>query len=109
MAPFSSLGAYYPTTTHNPNIYQFHKNAHSVNVLLTVGYGDIENGATDSMTDVVNRWRMDYNHYRPHSSLRYMTPAEFAQLCHEAGCVRPKRLLYKNEEVRGNTLIKVGP
>ena len=38
---------------------------------------------------------------------RYMTPAEFAQLCHEAGCVRPKRLLYKNEEVRGNTLLAI--
>jgi putative transposase len=63
----------------------------------------------DEMRYVVNRWRMDYNHYRPHSSLGYMIPAEFAQLCHEAGCVRPKRLLYKNEEVRGNTLIKVGP
>ena len=63
----------------------------------------------DETRYIVNRWRMDYNHYRPHSSLRYMTPAEFAQLCHEAGCVRPKKLLYENKEVRGNTLIKVGP
>lgn len=30
---------------------------------------------------VVNRWRMDYNHYRPHSSLGYMSPAAFAASC----------------------------
>jgi len=63
----------------------------------------------DEMRYVVNHWRMDYNHYRPYSSLQYITPNEFAQLCHDVGCVRPKRLLYKNDEVRGNTLIKVGP
>ncbi len=32
------------------------------------------------------RWRMDYNHYRPHSSLNYMAPAAFAAKCLEAGC-----------------------
>jgi transposase InsO family protein len=40
---------------------------------------------------VVDRWRMDYNHYRPHSSLSYMTPAAFAQLCIETDCRRTKR------------------
>jgi len=40
---------------------------------------------------VVNRWRMDYNHYRPHSSLEYMTPAEFAKLCIEADCRRTRQ------------------
>jgi transposase InsO family protein len=25
-------------------------------------------------------WRDDYNHYRPHSSLAYLTPAAFAAL-----------------------------
>ena len=43
----------------------------------------------DEMKYVVERWRMDYNHYRPHSSLGYMTPAGFAELCREVGCIRP--------------------
>jgi transposase InsO family protein len=42
----------------------------------------------DEVRYIVERWRMDYNHYRPHSSLGYMTPAAFAQLCREVGCVR---------------------
>ncbi len=33
---------------------------------------------------VIDRWRLDYNHHRPHSSLEYQTPAAFA-----AGCVLP--------------------
>ncbi|MCH7559541.1 MAG: hypothetical protein IIB56_19100 [Planctomycetes bacterium] len=28
---------------------------------------------------------MDYNHYRPHSSLNYMAPAAFAAKCLEQG------------------------
>ena len=34
---------------------------------------------------VANRWRMDYNHYRLHSSLGYMAPAAFAASCLEEG------------------------
>jgi len=45
----------------------------------------------DEMKYVVERWRMDYNHHRPHSSLSYMTPAGFAGICLEAGCIRPHR------------------
>ena len=30
---------------------------------------------------VVDRWRLDYNHHRPHSSLNYQTPAAFAARC----------------------------
>ena len=30
---------------------------------------------------VVDRWRLDYNHYRPHSMLSWMTPAAFAAKC----------------------------
>ena len=33
---------------------------------------------------VINRWRIDYNHHRPHRALDYRTPAAFA-----AGCVLP--------------------
>ncbi len=34
---------------------------------------------------IADRWRMDYNHYRPHSSLGYMAPAAFAATCLEQG------------------------
>ncbi len=34
---------------------------------------------------------MDYNHYRPHSSLDYMAPAAFATACLEQGSA-PLRL-----------------
>ena len=27
---------------------------------------------------VIDRWRLDYNHHRPHSSLEHQTPAAFA-------------------------------
>ena len=30
---------------------------------------------------VVDRWRLDYNHHRPHSSLGNIPPAEFATRC----------------------------
>jgi transposase InsO family protein len=39
----------------------------------------------DELRYVVNRWRMDYNHYRPHSSLDYMAPAAFAKKCLDQG------------------------
>ena len=28
---------------------------------------------------LLDDWRLEYNHYRPHQSLNYMTPAEYAQ------------------------------
>ena len=30
---------------------------------------------------LLNDWRLEYNHYRPHQSLNYMTPAEYARHC----------------------------
>ncbi len=30
---------------------------------------------------LASSWRSDYNHYRPHSSLQYQTPAQFAAAC----------------------------
>ncbi|MHC4487462.1 MAG: integrase core domain-containing protein, partial [Planctomycetota bacterium] len=36
---------------------------------------------------VVYPWRMDYNPYRPHSDLDYMSPTEFAMMCYQqSGC-----------------------
>ena len=39
----------------------------------------------DELRYVADRWRMDYNHYRPHSSLDYTAPAAFAAKCFEQG------------------------
>ena len=44
----------------------------------------------DETKYVVDRWRMDYNHYRSHSSLGYITPAGMAELFGQAGFVRPQ-------------------
>jgi len=30
---------------------------------------------------VLDAWRQEYNGYRPHSSLQYRTPADYADLC----------------------------
>jgi putative transposase len=32
----------------------------------------------DDARDKIERWRRDYNEFRPHSALTYLTPAEFA-------------------------------
>jgi hypothetical protein len=39
----------------------------------------------DELRYVADRWRMDYNHYRPHSSLDYMAPVAFVAKCLEKG------------------------
>ena len=39
----------------------------------------------DELRYLADRRRMDYNHYRPHSSLDYMAPAAFAAICLEQG------------------------
>ena len=33
--------------------------------------------------EILENWRDEYNHYRPHSSLAYLTPMEFARRCAE--------------------------
>jgi putative transposase len=38
---------------------------------------------------VVDRWRLDYNHHRPHSMLNWTTPAEFAARCRGRDRRRP--------------------
>ena len=46
---------------------------------------------------VVERWRMDYNHYRPHSSLGYQNPATYAQQCRDMGLTRPVKPVEETE------------
>ena len=33
----------------------------------------------DDAKEKINRWKNDYNEFRPHSALTYLTPAEFAR------------------------------
>ena len=47
---------------------------------------------------VVDRWRLDYNHHRPHSALDYQTPAAFA--ASRLASVRPTASL---QQACGNT------
>ncbi len=54
-------------------------------VIITFGCG------VGELRYVVDCWRIDYNHYRPHSSLDYMAPAAFAATCLEQGSA-PLRL-----------------
>jgi putative transposase len=57
---------------------------------------------------VVDRWRLDYNHHRPHSSLKYQTPAAFA--ARSSSSVRPTASLQKNcGPMQPDCLIEAGP
>ena len=40
----------------------------------------------------LERWRLDYNHHRPHSALNDRTPAEFAAACRGGKDGRPVAL-----------------
>lgn len=40
---------------------------------------------------VVGCWLMEYNHYRPHSSLGYQTPAAYAEQCQNMRRTQPDR------------------
>jgi transposase InsO family protein len=70
---------------------------------------DLEHAAT--MTE---QWRIEYNQERPHSSLNYQTPAQFA--AHYRNSSRPTASLRyaneqepgKNTQVEENTLTKAG-
>ena len=42
------------------------------------------------MRSVIDNWRDDYNHHRPHSTLGYVPPAMFAAQCRQlAGGIAP--------------------
>jgi putative transposase len=60
----------------NPYIESF--NGHLRDELL-----DLESFNTPLETQILlDDWRQDYNHHRPHQSLNYQTPAEFARQWH---------------------------
>ncbi len=60
----------------------------------------------DELRYVVDRWRMDYNHYRPHGSLGYMSPAAFTATCAPPGSAPPRLPDHTSQDV--HTLIKGG-
>lgn len=60
----------------------------------------------DELRYVADRWRMDYNHYRPHSSLNYMAPAAFAATCIPSGSASPRLPGHTYQSV--DTLITTG-
>jgi len=60
----------------------------------------------DEVRYVVDRWRMDYNHYRPHSSLGYVSPAAFAATCVPSDSATPHPSEHTHQSV--DTLIKGG-
>ena len=56
---------------------------------------------------IVDRWRLDYNHHRPHSRLDWMTPAAFSAACREQSarpCVPPGSATPHPPEHTENTL-----
>ena len=55
---------------------------------------------------VIDRWRNNFNHHRPHSALNYQTPAAFAAGC--ANSVRPKASLRQHSRSTQNSLTQRG-
>jgi len=58
---------------------------------------------------VAENWRLDYNHHRPHSGLKYKTPAAFAATCiaSASACSRPAPQQYTIGKT-DNSLIACG-
>ena len=56
---------------------------------------------------LAENWRLDYNHHRPHSSLGYKTPAQFAATCIPSVSATPRPQEYTIENV-DNPLIIYG-
>ena len=56
---------------------------------------------------LVEDWRLEYNHHRPHSSLGYLTPAGFAATYIPSSSATPRPQEYTREQV-DNSLIACG-
>lgn len=56
---------------------------------------------------LVENWRLEYNHHRPHSSLGYKTPARFAAECIASASATPSPRQYTTDIV-DNSLIVCG-
>lgn len=56
---------------------------------------------------LAENWRQEYNQHRPHSSLNYTTPAQFAATCIPSVSATPRPQEYTTENV-DNSLIVVG-
>jgi transposase InsO family protein len=56
---------------------------------------------------LAENWRLEYNHHRPHSSLKYRTPAAFAAVCIASASATPSPRQYTKLDV-DNPLITVG-
>jgi len=56
---------------------------------------------------IAEDWRLEYNNHRPHSSLGYMPPAEFATSCIASASPTAQLQQYTTDKA-DNSLIKVG-
>ena len=56
---------------------------------------------------LAENWRQDYNHHRPHSSLKYKTPAAFAATCIASASATPSPQQYTRQNM-DNSLIACG-
>jgi IS30 family transposase len=74
-------------------------NGHLRDELLTLEVFD----SMWEMRTVLEDHRLEYNHYRPHSSLRYLTPIEFAQRWREQNQITSQKVetIYQSLFVQG--------
>ena len=64
-------------------------------------------GSVKEAEVLAEQWRLEYNRHRPHSSLGYRTPAEFAARCIPSSSATPRPQEYTTDNV-GNSLIQCG-
>ncbi len=57
-----------------------------------------------SGSSIVDSWQMDYNHYRPHSSIGYMSPAAFVAM--SLGYESATLCLSQDRDRECNTLVE---